>query len=29
MIDKIVNALKNANQKRSDFVKLMENFKDP
>ena len=29
MIDKIVNSLKNANQKRSDFVKLMENFKDP
>ena len=29
MIDKIVNSLKNANQPRSDFVKLMENFKDP
>ena len=29
MIDKIVNSIKNANQKRSDFVKLMENFKDP
>lgn len=29
MIDKIVNYLKNANQKQSDFVKLMENFKDP
>lgn len=29
MIDKIVNSLKNANQKQSDFVKLMENFKDP
>ncbi|MDO5306132.1 MAG: endonuclease III [bacterium] len=29
MIDKIVNSLKNSNQKQSDFVKLMENFKDP
>lgn len=29
MIDKIVNSLKNSNQKQSDFVKLMEKFKDP
>ena len=28
-IDKIVSALKNANQPRSDFVQLMEEFHDP
>lgn len=28
-IDKIVSALKNANQPRSEFVQLMENFKNP
>ena len=28
-IDKIVNALKNAKQKRSEFVSLMETFHDP
>ena len=28
-IDKIVEALKSANQPRSDFVKLMETFKNP
>ena len=29
MIDKIVQILKNAKQPKSDFVKLMDNFKDP
>ncbi len=29
MIDEIVSNLKNANLKQSDFVKLMENFKNP
>lgn len=29
MIDKIVQTLKDANQPRSDFVKLMESFHDP
>lgn len=29
MIDKIIQALKNANQPRSEFVQLMEEFKDP
>ena len=28
-IDKIVNILKNANQPRTEFVKIMETFKDP
>ena len=28
-IDKIVESLKNANQPRSEFVELMENFNDP
>lgn len=29
MIDKIIQALKEANQPRSEFVQLMEEFKDP
>ena len=29
MIDEIVNILKNAKQPKSDFVVLMDNFKNP